>query len=148
MEPWKVTQTKEKNYWRLLRWLFFIPFTFAYFCQPAILGNQNTPKKKKNWKNFHCYLTHTAYLHWTCPELHKLIVFTKCNNVTPFGFCSFGLDLGPFFCSFFSPLLGALFNGVCPGSIMNNALNQLTEWVTLHYLNTTLLSQKLSKILL
>jgi hypothetical protein len=35
------------------------------------------------------------------------------------------LDLGPFFCSFFLPFVvgWALFNAVCQGSIINNALN-------------------------
>ncbi len=58
MEPSKVTQTKEKNYWRLLRWVFFY-------------------------------------------SLHLCILMPTSNSR------SF------FFCSFFSPLLGALFNGVC-----------------------------------
>ncbi len=63
MEPWKVTQTKEKNYWKLLRWIFLFPSLLQYLCQPAILGNQNTKKKKKGiWKIFHCYLTHTLLI--------------------------------------------------------------------------------------
>jgi hypothetical protein len=53
---------------------------------------QPTSNSRKNF-------THTPYLLWTCPELHKLVMFTNSNNATLGSF---------FFCSFFSPLLGAL----------------------------------------